>query len=159
MVRETSSSIWDQAESETGASSRCRLFMGIFSFEGTDTEGTILGWWWGSGGFIWGRECRGLGGRDVVEKGGGGNEKQISGHCGAEVQDAIVVAGWSADEHVLEHLFDGSWRAAVTDEIGAEFATAGTTEWHVVAENFDFLPVFFDYRQRIVRRGGFYGVV
>src|SRR5215831_6454481 len=159
MVRVTSSSIWDHAESEIGASSRCRLFIRIFSFEGTDAKGTMLGWLRGDGGFTRGRGRRGPVGGDVVEKGGGRDEIQVSCHRSAEVEDAIVIAGRAADEHVLKHLFDGSRRAAVTDEIGAELAAAGAAEWHVVAKDLDFPAVFFDYSEGIVGGGGFDGVV
>jgi len=38
-------------------------------------------------------------------------------------------------------LFDGAWRAAVSDEISAELAVARAAKWHVIAENFDF-PAF-----------------
>ena len=60
--------------------------------------------------------------RDGVQKCRRRHEEQIAGHGAAEIQQPVVVAGRPADEHVLEHLLDGARRAAVADEIGAEFA-------------------------------------
>ena len=88
-----------------------------------------------------------------------GMKNRLPGDGGAEVEDAIVIAGRPADEHVLEHLLDGARRAAVADEIGAELAVAGPAEGHVVAEDFDFFAVFFDDGERVVRGGGLHGVV
>ena len=42
----------------------------------------------------------------VVEKSRGRNEEQVAGHGTAEIEQAVVVAGRAADEHVVQHLFD-----------------------------------------------------
>src|SRR5579864_8086808 len=170
MVREVSSSIWAQAASEIGASSRCRLFIGIFSFQGTYAERTILGWRVRSGGLTrrrghrgprCARGCsrRGLFSRDIIEERDGRNEEQTSRDRGAEVENAVVITGRTADEHVFEHLFNGAGRAAVANEVGAELAVAGAAEGHVVAQDLDFLSVFFDDREGVVRRTGLDRVV
>jgi hypothetical protein len=80
---------------------------------------------------------------DVVEEGEGGGEEEIAGYGAAEIEKAVVVAGWAADEHVFEHLFERGRGAAVAEEIGAEFAVGGASEGHIVAQNFYFFAVFF----------------
>src|ERR1700756_1428153 len=123
-VREVSSSICAHAASEMGASSRCRLFMRIFPFQGTDAERSILGRRGGRGCLNRCRGSRGLTSGNIFEERGGRDEKQISRDRGAEIKNAVVIAGRAADEHVFQHLLDGARRAAVPDEIGAEFAVA-----------------------------------
>src|SRR5271165_2557324 len=116
-VRDASSSIWAHAISETGASSRCRLFILTVSFEGADAERTVTR----------GRAWLGLRGggtvrRHFLEESRGRHEEKVAGHCPAEVEQPVVIARRTADEHVLEHLLDGARRPAVADEIGAELA-------------------------------------
>ena len=142
----------------------------MFSFQGTYAERTILGWR-GEGGSYNGRRgrrnllcaggCsgRGLDRGNTIEECGGRDEEQTSSDRSAEVEDAIVIAGRTANEHIFEHLFDGARRAAVADEIGAELAVAGPTEGHVVAEDFDFPAVFFDDGEGVVGGGGLDRVV
>ena len=91
--------------------------------------------------------------RDVVEKRCSRDVEQATRDRRAEVENAIVIAGRSADEHVLQHLFDSPGRAAVTNEIGSELAVAGAAEWHVVAQDFDFPAVLFDDGEGIMGGG------
>ncbi len=107
------------------------------------------------------RSCswRELVGGDTIKERGGWDKEQVSRDGGAEVEDTIVITGRAADKHVFQHLFDGAGRAAVPDKIRAELAVAGTAKGHVVAEDFDFLPVFFDGRKGVVGRGGLDGAV
>ena len=90
---------------------------------------------------------------DVLQERRGRHEEQIAGHGAAEIQQPIVIAGRPADEHVVQHLLDGSRRARIADEIGAEFALCGAAERHVVAEDLYLFAVLHDRGQRVVRRG------
>src|SRR6478609_1400925 len=152
-VRDASSSISAHAASETGASSRCRLFILTVSFEGADAERTVTRGraWCGLRG---GRSVR----RDFLEECRGRHEEEIAGHCPAEVEQPVVISGRTADEHVLEHLLDGARRPAVADEISAELALRRLTEGHVVAQDLDLAPVLLDHCQRAVS-GGWLGRV
>ena len=76
----------------------------------------------------------------------------------AEIQQSVIVAGRLADEHILKHLLDGSRRPAITDEVGAEFASR-PTEGHVVAQDLDLLAVLLDRREDIVCIGCFLGII
>src|SRR3974390_1939452 len=163
-VRGVSSSICAHAASETGASSRCRLFMRIVSFQGTDAERTVFRSRRRGRRFNWRRRWRRRGGKrggrwligsDIVEERGGWDKEQISRDRGAEIEDVVVIAGRAADEHIFQHLLDGAWRTAVADEVGAEFAVAWAAERHVVAKNFDFYTVFFDDGKSVVGGGRF----
>jgi len=87
------------------------------------------------------------------------HEKQIAGDRSAEVENAVVIAWWPADEHIFKHLLDCARRAAVADEIGAEFTLPGHTERHIGANDFYFPPVFFDDSQRTVRPTRLYRVI
>src|SRR5215469_2377601 len=169
MVREVSSSIWAHAASEIGASSRWRLFIGVLYFQGTYAERTTLGWR-GRGRklsrrrghrelFRVGRcSLRRLVGGHVVEERCGGNEEQTSGDGCAEVEDAIVITGRAADEHVFKHLFDGAGRATVADEIGTELSMTRAAEGHVVAKDFDFPTAFFDDGEGVMGGRGLHRV-
>ncbi len=57
----------------------------------------------------------------VFKKCRGGNEEQISGDSAAEVEQPVVVAGWAANKHVLEHLLNPARCAAVANKVSAEF--------------------------------------
>src|ERR1700731_2928971 len=94
-----------------GASSRCRLFMSDVSFKGTDAERSFVhrrdGWRgfsrrWRGGGPRSRRLVFGYG----LQKRRRRHEKQVSGDGATEVEQAVVVAGRPADEHVFEHLLD-----------------------------------------------------
>src|SRR5258707_2173750 len=93
------------------------------SFEGTDTQRTValrcrLRRW---GGRL--RRRLSSGRRvvsDVFQEGRGGHEEQIAGLRDAEIEQTIVIALGTADEHVLQHLLDPSRRTCIADEIGAE---------------------------------------
>src|ERR1700690_2097553 len=113
-VRAVSSSIWAHAASEMGASSRCRLFMRNFSFEGTNAQRTVT---WPRGGW------RAIGRRAYDKRGShrcglvvahgfqkccGRSKKHVSRDGAAEIEQAVIVAGRPAHEHVFEHLFDGA---------------------------------------------------
>src|ERR1700678_11171 len=86
----------------------------------------------------------------VVQKCRGWNEEQVSGDGAAEVEQAIVVAGRAADEHVLEHLLNGARRTAVADEIGSEFTLRRLAEGHVVAQDLDLFAVLDNGGERVV---------
>ena len=86
----------------------------------------------------------------VLEKRRRRHEEQISGHGAAEIEYPVIVAGWPADEHVLEHLLDGARRTAVADEIGAKFTMRGAAEGHVVAQDLDFFTILDDGGERAV---------
>ena len=96
---------------------------------------------------------------DGVQKCRGRHEEQVSGDGAAEIEQPVVIAGRTADEHVLEHLLDGAGRTAVADEIGAKFTVRGPAEGHVVAQDLDLFSVLDDGRERVVRRGWLYGIV
>src|SRR5579871_6722569 len=116
-----------------GASSRCRLFMRTFSFEGSNTQRTVTSP--RGGGRAIGRRRvyrRRRRHRLVVTRGFqkccGGSKKHVSGHGAAEIEQAVIVAGRPAHEHVFEHLFDGTGRTAVADEICPKFTVPGSAE-------------------------------
>src|ERR1700730_14008902 len=118
-----------------GASSRWRLFIWYVSFERSDAERTLAHRWDGWERFDRRRRRRGFRNRwlglvfgNVLQKCRRRHEEQISGDGAAEVEQPVVVAGRAADEHVLEHLFDGAGRTAVADKISAKFAMARPTE-------------------------------
>ena len=46
--------------------------------------------------------------RHFLEECRGRHEEEIAGHRAAEVEQPVVIAGRTADEHVLEHLLDGA---------------------------------------------------
>ena len=46
--------------------------------------------------------------RHFLEECRGRHEEEIAGHCPAEVEQPVVIARRTADEHVLEHLLDGA---------------------------------------------------
>src|SRR5258705_6359878 len=99
------------------------------SFEGTDAERAIAhrgsrrrGRVNGYGGWAVGGDRRRLVAFDALQEGRGRGKEKISADRPAEVQEPIVIAGRAADEHVLEHLLDRSWRAGVADEVGPELA-------------------------------------
>ena len=96
---------------------------------------------------------------DVVEKGRRRNEEQVAGFGKAEIQQAVIIARRAADEHVLQHLFDGPRRTRVADEVSAELALGDAAERHVVAHDLNLPAVFDDSGQRIVGRCRFDGVV
>ena len=108
--------------------------------------------WRDSGGLV--RNCgHRIVGRDIFQEGRGRYEEQVAGLGDAEIEQAIVVAGRLTDEHVVEHLLDGSRRTRVTDEIGAEFLFGDAAERHVVAHDLDFLAVHHDLGERVVGIG------
>src|SRR3984885_13755837 len=116
-----------------GASSRWRLFMSDVSFKGTDAERTLVHRWDRWRGF--GRHRRGgrphnrrLGFAHVLQKGRRRHEEQISGEGAPEAAQTGAVASRPAAEHVLEHLFEGAGRTAVTYEIRAKFCVSGAAE-------------------------------
>ena len=76
----------------------------------------------------------------------------------AEIEQPVVIAGRTADEHVLQHRLRDARSAAVTDEVCAELTVAGPAERHVVSQNLDFFSVLLDDGQRVVREGRFLGV-
>src|ERR1700724_777250 len=118
-----------------GASSRCRLFMRNFSFEGTNAQRTVT---WPLGGW------RAIGRRRVYDDRGshryglvvshafqkcyGRSKQHVSRDSAAEIEQAVIVAGRPAHEHVFEHLFDSAGRTAVADEICAKFTVPGSAE-------------------------------
>ena len=76
----------------------------------------------------------------------------------AEVENAVVVAGRIAEEHVFEHGLGDAGGAAVSDEEGPELAVAGAAEGHVVAKDLELLAVLFDVGEDVVGVGSFLGV-
>src|SRR6202008_33310 len=80
-------------------------------------------------------------------------KEQVAGDGPAEVQNAVVIAWWPADEHVLQHLLNRPGRSAIADEIRPELALPCPAKRHVVADDLDLLAVFDDRVQRIVRIG------
>ena len=136
-VRRASASRSAQAASEIGASSRCRLFRCRAPLQTADAAATVVGTARGRGPARAGRVGRrrsrradGLAGgggraaREVVEEVGGRHEEQGAGDRGGEVEDAVVVAGRVADEHVAQHLLGDRRACRVADEVGAELARA-----------------------------------
>ena len=90
---------------------------------------------------------------DVVEKCCRRHEKQAAGDGGAEVEQPVVVARRTADEHILQHGLGDARGAAIADEVGAELAVAGPAKGHVVAQDLEFFSVFLDDGQaRCARR-------
>ena len=98
-------------------------------------------------------------GADVFQEGRGGHEEQIAGLRDAEIEQTVVIAGGTADEHVLQHLLDRSGRTCIADEIGAELLLGNIPEWHVVAEDLHFLAVLDDGRQRAMSEARLGGIV
>src|SRR5579863_5327747 len=98
-----------------GASSRCRLFMRNFSFEGTNPQRTVA---LPRGGYDNRRgQHSGLVLAYGFQKRQRGSKKQVSRDRTAEIEQLVIVAGRPANEHVFEHLFNGTGRTAVADEI------------------------------------------
>src|SRR2546426_9069710 len=77
--------------------------------------------------------CRELVACHALHEGRGWHEEEIASDSTAEVQQFVVVAGRPADEHVLQHLLDGTGRTAVADEECAELSLGSVTEGHVIA--------------------------
>src|SRR5580698_2672709 len=130
--------------------------MSYVSFERTDAEGTVAHRWNGGRTFGHRRRCVGFLSLRLVfgqgiEKCRRWYEEKIPGDGAAEIKQPVVVAGWPADEHVLEHLFNRAGRTAVSDEISAEFTVARLAEGHVVAQNLDLFSVFNDRGKSVVR--------
>src|SRR5579871_5243188 len=98
-----------------GASSRCRLFMRNFSFEGTNTQRTVA--LTRSGCRVPDRRCRngGLILAYGIQERYRRHKKQVSGDGPAEIEQPVVVAGRAANEHIFQHLFDGTGRTAVAN--------------------------------------------
>src|SRR5579862_2343296 len=156
-----------------GASSRWRLFMSYVSFEGTDAEGVLGQRWVGrlvAGSLIFSGLIfaglifaslifAGLILSHTVQKSCGWYEEKVSGDGAAEVEQAVVVAGRAADEHIHQHLLDGARGTAIADEIGAKFAVGRPAEGHVVAENLDLFSVLNDGGESAVRGSGLDGIV
>src|SRR5271156_843489 len=111
-VRAVSSSISTHAASEMGASSRCKLFMRNFSFEGTNAKRTVAfarsGWraLGHRGVYKWRRGNHGRVVAQGFQKCHGRGKKHASGDGAAEIENAVVIAGRPPDEHVFEHLFN-----------------------------------------------------
>src|ERR1700733_16065443 len=122
-----------------GASSRCKLFMRIFSFERTNAQRTVAlargGW------RRFGRCHAGLVVAYGFQKCHGRSKKKASRDGAAEIEQPVVVAGRLAHEHIFEHLFNGMGRTAVADEVGAELTVSGPADRHVVPQGLDFFPV------------------
>src|SRR3984885_15048690 len=106
----------------------------MISFKRTDAERTVAFrcrlWCRGGGG---GRMRKFLTGRrrvvaDVFQKSRRRHEEQIAGLRDAEIEQAVVISGRTTDEHIFQHLLDGSRRTCVADEIGAEFLLADAAE-------------------------------
>src|SRR5579871_800279 len=131
-----------------GASSRCRLFMRNFSFEGTNAQRTVTsppGGWRAIGRRrVYGKR-RSVRYELVVAHGFqeccGRSKKHVSSDRAAEIEQAVIVAGRPAHEHVFEHVFDGAGRTAVADEICAKFTVPGSAKGHVVAQDLDLFSV------------------
>src|SRR6202012_3763103 len=106
---DVSSSICAHAASEIGASSRCRLFMRDVSFKRADSQRSVV-FALGRGEFVLWLD-RSLGRLRIVfgypvQKCHGGYKKKVAGHGATEIEQTIVVAWWSADKHVLQHLLN-----------------------------------------------------
>src|ERR1700684_1369819 len=108
----------------------------MISFKRTDAERTVAfrcRLWCRGGGGGGGRVRKFLPGRrsvvaDVFQKSRRRHEEQITGLGDAEIEQTVVIAGRTTDEHVLQHLLDRSWRTRIADEIGAEFLLADAAE-------------------------------
>ena len=87
---------------------------------------------------------------DVLEKIGGRHKEQVAGDRAAEIEDAVVIAGRLADEHVFEHLLDCGRRPRVANEIGAEFTLADLAERHVVADDLFLFAVLDNLGQLVM---------
>src|SRR5271156_5022111 len=99
--------------------------MALFSFERADSKRTI-----GRQGCRRRRPGRALAAESVQER-RRRDKKRGPGHSAAEVEHPIIVARRPPDEHVLDHLLGHPWRAAIADEIGAEYAASDLAEGHV----------------------------
>ena len=93
--------------------------------------------WWGWRGLL--LRFRGVNGY-IVEKSRGGHKKQVAGDGVAHIEQAVVIAGRIADEHVFEHPLRDARRAAIADKIRSELTVSGAAKRHVVAQNLK-LPV------------------
>src|SRR5467141_4708072 len=97
-------------------------------------------------------------GLEVLQEGRRRHEEQVPGYRMAEVEQPVVIAGWIADEHVLQHFFDRAGRPAVADEIGPELPLGCLAERHVVSEDLDLRAILRDLGECIMRKGGLDGV-
>src|SRR5882762_6875976 len=95
----------------------------------------------------------------VIQKCRRWHEEQVSSDGTAEVEQAIVIAGRPANEHVLEHLLDSAWRTAVADEIGTKLTLRGPAKRHVVSQDLDLFPVLNNRGECAVRRARLDGSV
>ena len=75
-------------------------------------------------------------------------KEQAAGDRAAEIQQAIIIAGWPTNKHVLQHLLDGLRGTRVADEVSAELPHAGFAERHIVTQYFDFIAVFIGQRRQ-----------
>src|SRR6516225_2533976 len=121
------------------------------SFEGTDTERTVA--------LRHRPRRRGrrrirkrLPGRrsiasDIVQESRGRHKEQIAGLGETEIEQTIAIAGWAADEHIFQHLLDGSRRTRIADEVGAELLIGYAAERHVVTDDLNLLAILDDRGQ------------
>src|ERR1700674_3970782 len=103
-----------------------------FSFEGTNAQRTVTsprGGWRDSGRQVygtWRRHRYGVVVAHGFQECCGRSKKHVSRDGAAEIEQAVIVAGRPAHEHVFEHLFVGGGRAPVADKIGAKFTVPGS---------------------------------
>src|SRR2546426_5477483 len=76
----------------------------------------------------------------------GRRKEEAAGDRPTEIEQAIVVARRTANEHILQHLFDRARRARIADEIGPELSARNVTKRHIVAEDLDLFAVLLEDR-------------
>src|SRR5262249_38958034 len=159
-VRAVSGSICAHAASETGASSRCRLFI-VFSLHRSYSERRVahrrVRVRWRDHPRV-ARVTARKGGLDVVEEVRRRYEEEVACDGAAEVENAVVVSGRTTHEHVLKHRLRDAGGAAIANEIRAELAVSGTAEGHVVPEDLELLPVLLDVCERVMGVGRLVGI-
>src|SRR5215469_7947480 len=118
------------------------------SFEGTDAKRAVASRRDGlcrcGGSRHGGLRSRRLALHHGLQKCRGRYEEQVSSDGAAKVEDPIIVAGRTPNEHILEHLLDDARRTTIADEIRAKFILADLAERHVVAHNLELFPVLGD---------------
>src|SRR5260370_33632326 len=99
-----------------------KLFIGDVSFEGADTERTIVIRQVGFRRFFPGRRrwrrIRWLIFGHSLQKRFRRNKEKASRNRTAEVENPVIVARRPSNEHILEHLLDRARRTAVADKMG-----------------------------------------
>src|SRR5665213_3188344 len=95
---------------------------------------------------------QGAGSAKVLEHRIGRCKERRPGHRRREIQYSIVPPGGDAFEHVLQHFFDDPQISGVADKVRPKFASARTSERHVVTQDVVFDAISVDDRRELLVR-------